>query len=112
MSINKYIYKSSLQHVFQCIYTWRMTWYAKVNYAHFVYVNDKMICSNLICKFNWYDDWFGKDSLLDFRILTSKCKNTVHSNTNYKISFVKRQTNQVAHYLARDSRLFASFKFF
>lgn len=37
-------------------------------------------------------------------------KNIVHSNTNYRISFIEKQANQVAHCLARASRLFSSSK--
>lgn len=49
---------------------------------------------------------------LDFHYIISKCKDYLSNHTNSLVSFKRKQTNQVAHTLARASRFFTSIHIF
>lgn len=45
----------------------------------------------------------------EFREIVKHCKTLLKSSPDYKVCFIRRKANLVAHSLARDSRSYASF---
>jgi ribonuclease HI len=55
---------------------------------------------------------FRQDGLSEFSILISNIKNLLLLNNNFEVKFVKRQTNTIAHFLARTAYSISSRRLF
>jgi len=71
-----------------------------------------MVQTDLNCKILVYDIIENSNNQSDFGNTRSYCRSSLSRLPNFKISFVKRQPDYVAHILAKVSKLFVRYRIF